>query len=149
MGGPGPNRRDAEAGVTLVEILVVLSIIAITTGAAMLRLGLGRSEDDFGVAVQRLALAVSSASDAALQTGQDRQLQLGPLGYRLVSARDTTGPPWQSIAGLSFLPVAGQDAVLRLSADGASAPFDLRLASAGQTLFLRFDGLKARVETTP
>lgn len=134
---------------TLVEILVVLSIIAITTGAAMLRLGIGRPEDDFGVAVQRLALAVTSASDAALQTGQDRLLQLGPLGYRLVAPGEASAPVWQTIPGLSFLPVAGQDAVLRLSADGAAAPFDLRFASAGKTLFLRFDGLKARIEATP
>jgi prepilin-type N-terminal cleavage/methylation domain-containing protein len=144
-----PTQREPEAGVTLVEILVVLSIIAITTGAAMLRLGFGASQDDFAAAVQAMALAVTAASDAAMQSGQDRQLELGPLGYRLVSAGTTAEPPWQALPGLSFQPVLGRDAALRLSADGASAPFDLRLAGAERTLFLRFDGLTARVEATP
>jgi prepilin-type N-terminal cleavage/methylation domain-containing protein len=144
-----PTQREPEAGVTLVEILVVLSIIAITTGAAMLRLGFGKSQDDFAAAVQTMALSVTAASDAAMQAGRDGRLELGPLGYRLVSADTTAESSWQTLPGLSFQPVFGRDAALPLMADGASPPFDLRLAGAERTLFLHFDGLTARVEATP
>ncbi len=144
-----PSGRDAQAGVTLVEILVVLSIIAITTGAAMLRLGFGRSTQDFSAAVATMAIAVTQASDDALQTGQDRVLQLGPLGYRLVAADAATEPPWQSIPDLAFQPFNGSTQALLLSADGASIPFDLRLMGPDQTVFLRYDGLKARVGAAP
>ncbi len=146
--GHRPIHRDPEAGVTLVEILVVLSIIAITTGAAMLRLGFGRSEEDFTAAAEAMAMTVTAASDDALQTGLDRVLQLGPEGYRIVAADAVTAPSWHSIPDLTFRPAEGS-AALRLSADAASTPFVLRFEGAKQSLFLRFDGLKARVEGAP
>ncbi len=145
----GLNHRDAEAGVTLVEILVVLSIIAITTGAAMLRLGFGHSEDETRAAVAAMARTITAASDDALQTGQDRVLQLGPKGYRVIAANATTEPVWQTVPGLSFQPVGDRNQALRLSADGASPAFDLRLQAGSEALFLHFDGLKARVEAEP
>ena len=129
------TQRDPEAGVTLVEILVVLSIIAITTGAAMLRLGFGRSTDDFDSAVARMASAVTAASDFAMQTGQDRLLELGPLGYRAVPDGSATEVSWQTIPGFHFSPVPGRNTALRLLADGASPPFDLRLAGSSIPCF--------------
>lgn len=146
--GHRPIHRDPEAGVTLVEILVVLSIIAITTGAAMLRLGFGRTAEDFNATVAAMAMTVTAASDDALQTGLDRVLQLGPQGYRIVAADAETEPAWHPIPDLTFRP-ADRNSALLLSADAASTPFVLRLEGAKQTLFLRFDGLKARVEAAP
>ena len=146
MGRRAPS-RDAEAGVTLVEILVVLSIFAITTGAAMLRLGFGRGAEDFNASVAAMAMTITIASDDALQSGLDRVLQLGPQGYRVVAADAVSEPAWQAIPDLTFRPLEASS--LRLSADAASTPFVLRLEGARQTLFLRYDGLQARVEATP
>ena len=160
-------RRAGQAGVTLVEILVVLSIIAITTGAAMLRLGVGRDGDPLSAAATGLALALTAASDAALAGGTDRRLQIGPQGYRIASAASAgntanaadaasaadaanaadaaSAAPWHPLAGLTAT-VDPVTAAGRLAADGSAAPFQIRLAAGGRSLLVRFDGLRARVE---
>ena len=144
---PAPQHRNVEAGVTLVEILVVLSIIAITTGAAMLRLGLGRGAGDLAGAAGQVALAVTEAADAALASGQDRLLELGPDGYRIgVEGGDAD---WHRLPGLGLAQAEGGVGPLRLSADGAAAPFRLRLSADGHSVLLRFDGLRAKVEAAP
>ena len=143
-----PASRHSEAGVTLVEILVVLSIIAITTGAAMLRLGLGGSGDDLTSAATTLALAVTSASDAAMATGQDRLLEFGAVGYRLTPV-GSDSDTWHPLPGLTLTRADGGTDALRLSSDAASPPFQLRLTGEGNSLSLRFDGLQAKVEAAP
>ena len=144
---PGPQHRNVEAGVTLVEILVVLSIIAITTGAAMLRLGLGRGAGDLAGAAGQVALAVTEAADAALASGQDRVLELGPEGYRI--GVEGSAAEWRRLPGLDLAQADGGAGPLRLSADGAAAPFRLRLSADGHSVLLRFDGLRASVESVP
>ena len=144
---PAPQHRNVEAGVTLVEILVVLSIIAITTGAAMLRLGLGRGAGDLAGAAGQVALAVTEAADAALASGQDRLLELGPDGYRIGVAGGEAD--WHRLPGLGLARAEGGVGPLRLSADGAAAPFRLRLSADGHSVLLRFDGLRAKVEAAP
>ena len=144
---PGPQHRNVEAGVTLVEILVVLSIIAITTGAAMLRLGLGRGADELAGAAGQVALAVTEAADAALASGQDRVLELGPEGYRIAVAGSEAD--WRRLPGHDLAQAEGGAGPLRLSADGAAAPFRLRLSADGHSVLLRFDGLRATVEAAP
>ena len=143
----GPIRRKAEAGVTLVEILVVLSIIAITTGAAMLRLGIGRAQDDLTNAAAAMALAVTEASDAALASGQDRVLELGPQGYRV--GPDGSDPAWRQLSGLGLASAGADAGPWRLSADAASTPFGVRLSSDAKSVQVRFDGLRATVEAAP
>lgn len=146
---PGPQIRRADAGVTLVEILVVLSIIAITTGAAMLRLGIGRGSYDLATAAGQLALSVTEASDASLASGQDRLLELAPEAYRIGFGGSLADSGWRRMPGLSLANVTGDARVLRLSATGASAPFRLRLSADGRSVVVRFDGLQARVEGAP
>ena len=136
---PGPRRADL--GVTLVEILVVLSIIAIAAGATMLRLGLGRSDDALTSTAQTLALAITQASDAALSTGEDRLLQLGPLGYSLQPA--SLPPAWMPLRDLTLSRGDARPNPLRLAADGASPPFDLRLTQGQRSVTVAFDGLRA------
>ncbi|MEO8241425.1 MAG: prepilin-type N-terminal cleavage/methylation domain-containing protein [bacterium] len=138
----GLPRRQAQAGVTLVEILVVLSIIAITTGAAMLRLGIGASEDRLASTAQTLALAITQSSDAALATGEDRLLDLGPQAYRLhpASAADSQ---WTPTDGLTFTDPA--PVTVRFAADGTSLPFQLHLSQDDRSILITFDGLRATI----
>lgn len=135
------RRRQAEAGVTLVEILVVLSIIAITTGAVMLRLGLGRSDDALTSAAQTLALAVTQGSDAALTTGEDRLLEIGPLGFSLHAT--SAAAPWNPLPDLTLTRSDALPDALRLAADGTSAPFGLVLTQGRRSVTVAFDGLRA------
>ena len=145
---PGPQRRQAQAGVTLVEILIVLSIIAITTGAVMLRLGLGKSDDALTSAAQTMALAVTQASDAALSSGKDRVLEFGALGYSLHSMDAATA--WTPLPGLTLTRSDAVAGPLRLSADGTSVPFGLILTQDSRSITVAFDGLRAsRGDVTP
>jgi general secretion pathway protein H len=136
------RRRSGEAGVTLVEILVVLSIIAITSGAVMLRLGLGRSDDTLTSTAQTMALAVTQGSDQALSSGQDRVLMIADQAYALQPAN--TDPVWTALPGLTLTRADAATDPLRLAADGTSAPFALVLAQAGRSVTITFDGLTAR-----
>lgn len=142
-------RRKPDAGLTLVEVLVVLSIIAITTGAAMLRLGLGGVQDNLLATATTMATAVTEASDAALATGHDRVLNLRPDAYLIAADGSTADPVWRQTPGLKLAASQGGAGPWRLSADAASAPFDLRLSAGPQTVTLRFDGLRATVAGAP
>ena len=142
-----PCRRNATAGLTLVEVLVVLSIIAIAAGAAMLRLGIGHGADDLQASATRLALAITAASDQAMESGQDQRLDIGPEGFRIAALRSETEAPWHSLVGAGF--VDPTSATFVLAADGTAVPFDLRLGSGRASTLLRFDGVQARVETLP
>ena len=144
---PKAPQRTGQAGVTLVEILVVLSIIAITTGAAMLRLGIGSGRDQLANAAAATALAITDASDAALASGRDRLIEFNAGSYRL--ATDNSGADWHAMPGVDKMSVVGQDGPRRLSADGSSPPFQLRLTADGQNVLVRFDGLTAKVESAP
>lgn len=128
---------------------MVLSIIAITTGAAMLRLGLGQRQDDLVSAAAAMSLAVTQASDAALSSGHDRLVQLGPEAYLIHVDGSTADPVWQQTPGLTITAAQGGAGPWRLSADAASSPFDVRLSAGQQSVTLRFDGLQARVEAAP
>ena len=136
-----PGARQADLGLTLVEILVVLSIIAIAAGATMLRLGLGTSDDRLTSTAQTLALALTQASDAALSTGEDRLLQIGPLGYALHPA--SLPPTWTPLRDLTLSRTDALPDPLRLAADGASSPFDLNLTQGQRSVTVTFDGLRA------
>lgn len=143
------TRRKADAGLTLIEVLVVLSIIAITAGAAMLRLGFGHGQDDLTAAANAMALAVTEASDAALTSGQDRILELGPEAYFIRVDGRTSDPDWRKVSGLMLAAAQGETGPWRLSADAASPPFGVRLSAGHQSVTLWFDGLRARVEAVP
>jgi general secretion pathway protein H len=133
--------RHAEAGVTLVEILVVLSIIAIAAGAVMLRLGIGRSDDALTSTAQMLALTLTQASDTALSTGEDRVLEVGGLGYSLHPA--SVAAVWTPLPDLTLTRSDAAPDPLRLAADGTSEPFQLRLSQGGRFVTVAFDGLRA------
>lgn len=144
---PLPNRRNASAGLTLVEVLVVLSIIAIAAGAAMLRLGIGQGADDLSASATTLALAITAASDQAMVSGHDQRLDIGPEGFRLAPVLSETDPLWQPLTNTDFADPTS--ASFLLAANGTASPFVLRLGSAGASTLLRFDGLQAWVEPLP
>ena len=103
------NRRAPEAGLTLVEVLIVLSIIGIATGAAMLRLGIGQQDDRLAASAQTLALEVTLAADAALSSGQDRVLEIGTEEYKLRLDPEPASAPtlWHVLSGIAVTPDAG------------------------------------------
>ena len=142
--------RKADAGVTLIEMLVVLSIIAIASGALMLRFA-GKTGTDPMAEAGRLADAITAAAEVALVSGNPQAVVWGDHDYRLMAWRP--GQNWQDAPGshhaldpsLRLARVDGQKGSLVLAPGGVAQPAGFVLASADRRIEVRFDGLAAAV----
>lgn len=132
--------RDRQAGLTLVETLVTVAIVAVMAG--MVTLGAGR----FGLAggardeAARLAAVLDATSDAALASGRDRLLHWSPDGYGIDEQAPHRLPPGMTLAR--------QDQTARpvlLSANGTGGAAILLLQDSRNVWAVAFDGLRARV----
>ena len=153
MAARGAPRRD-EAGFTLLEILIALSILAIVTGAAALSLG-GGADRDGAAAVRRLGIRLQYAADEALIGGRQRALRPdAELGYRFVtwSAEDrawiTDRDPELAESGGPVLQLDGfgPSGAIRFRPAGESDPFSLRAAAGGRLWRIVGDGINVSVE---
>lgn len=74
------NRRDAQAGMTLIEVLVVLAVIGVAAGGTMMAIGdRGRSAETEAV---RLARHMTLGVDEVLLSGVPLVLDWDAEGYR-------------------------------------------------------------------
>lgn len=143
-------RRHPRSGVTLVEVLVALSIVAVMASAAVLTVRPGPSETAEEEA-RKLAARLAFAIDEALSTGTSLRFEPSPEGYRFTRFR---ADGWREAAipslaartlprGIAF----AEDLFVRLiDADATSTPFTLTLRGDDAAWRVRFDGLNAVVE---
>lgn len=139
-----PRReRHAEAGISLVEVLVVLSVIAVVSGLAMLQFGAGRSASLLDMDATRIAAEVGGASDQALFSGVERLVSW--QDDRLaVSGNGASGTVFSLADGVEITTPPGQH---RLSALGLSLPLTLVLAMGETRRQIYYDGASAVVLT--
>lgn len=120
--------RDGEAGVTLVEVLVVLVLVGLMAGAVGLRLGDRPSDSAEQREATRLAVRLSLAADTALTTGEAATFTWGPDGYSLGDGplRRTSAPiltaPGQYPISPDLLPA--RSGPLRLTLGDTTVVFD-------------------------
>jgi type II secretion system protein H len=76
--------RDGAAGLTLVEVLVVLVLIATVAGAVGLNLGPGRGEATLDSELALLRARMERASDEALLAGTPVAFAWSGTGYRFL-----------------------------------------------------------------
>jgi general secretion pathway protein H len=89
--GPGRGvKRDRQAGLTLIEMLVVLVIVAVMAGVAVLGLGSLDRGSRAEAEARRLADRLQLASDEVLVAGAPLAMLWDPGGYRFV--RSQTSP---------------------------------------------------------
>jgi general secretion pathway protein H len=143
--------RPAEAGMTLIEMLIVLTIIAVAAGAVTLGIGAATRAPSVGSEAQRLADRLQSAADDAMLGDALVAFTAEKAGYGFARF---DGATWQPVGGdaLGFhaLP-AGM--TMRLSAkppivlgpEGSGRPMIATLSAEGQTATISYDGLTARV----
>lgn len=145
--------RDPEAGVSLVEVMVVLAIIGIMTGITVLGLG-GSGGTGAEAEARRLADRLQLAADEALVTGAPRALQWSAAGYRFLVWDGREGG-WRSedrplLSETHELPRglalrgAEPEAAILVAANRAAAPVTLAFGGAGGSWTVAFDGLTAR-----
>ncbi len=147
MGG-----AHSEAGVSLVEVMLVLAIIGIVGGAAVLGLGnLGRPGAE--AEARRLADRLQLAADRALVTGAPWALEWQPTGYRFSLWEEAAGA-WvaatdQRLAEPRALPeglgLSGPEdgGPVVIAADRVSTA-SFGISEAGLRWTVTFDGLLAR-----
>lgn len=145
--------RDPQAGLTLIETLVVIAIIGIATGATMM----GLNGADRGARAQaeavRLAQNLSLAVDEALISGEPFQLEWDESGYAFVQwrAEDATWQP-ADVAGLAArhdvrpplritMPDASPSVLIAASGSGPARQFDFQ--GNGVSWRVQFDGFTA------
>ncbi len=127
IGGDGPGDR----GLTLIEMLVVLAILAVATGASLLSVG-ARRGDATAATARHLAAAIQAAADRSLATGATALL---------VTARDGYGLGADHIALPVGTTVAGTAPTMRVAFGGE--PFALLVAHGGDRWTVAFDGVEA------
>lgn len=134
---PASRRPETEAGFTLVEIMVVLTIVGLTAAVAALAL------PDGGAAArqeaERLGARLLAARDHALFTQSETAAVIDADGYRF-EARGTDGE-WAGVDARSLKPRRFEDVTasaasalplrVRFDAVGLSDPVRIRLTGAG------------------
>jgi len=146
-----------QAGMTLVEMLVVLAIIGVSAGAAMLSFG-NTHRGDGQIEALRMMSRLQLAADESMASDQALALALSPTGYAVVERFDA-GQKWQP-ATLGQLREAHalpngmtlssdvHTSPVPLDADGAGKPFSVTLTKGDQRWVVAFDGVKARLVQT-
>ena len=143
-----------QAGLTLVEMLIVLAIIAVMAGTVAMSIGSGTGRSTEAEA-RRLAARLELAGDEAMVTGRTIGFAWDRDSYRFVTWKrgkweDDQAPalePHALPAGLS-IEAEGKGPVV-VGADGGGNPLALRLAaSKGANWTIAFDGVAARAQVS-
>lgn len=147
--------REREAGLSLVEVLVVLAIVGVMSGVTVLGLGALDRGGSGEAEATRLANRLRLAADEALVTSVPLALVWEERGYRFL-AWHAAGARWQGAPG-DLGRHHGLPAPLRLARDGGSGdavmiapdlpqpPAVLHIAGGGGTWQVAFDGFGAAV----
>ena len=158
-----PHPRRHEAGVTLVEVLVVLAIMGVMTGIAALAIPSGPRPATLRAAADLLAARLDIAAEESLISGRAARLEWDGTGYRFTERQGDDWAPHGNAALAGPHPADG--IALRGETGGGSgvltitpdlAPPDgtivrVGLGRAGEVgagpVAVVFDGASARVET--
>ena len=141
----------SEAGLTLVEMMIVLAVIGVITGVAVLGLGGGDRSMSVEAEAGRLAARLRLAADEAMVTQQPIALNWDERGYGFVTAQAGSRGwrPWPvAVLGErhtlpSGLSLRGEQAgePMLIGGDGAGAPIRLVVAGRSAAWNVTFDGL--------
>lgn len=144
-----PGSRDA--GMTLVEMLIVLAIVGVAAGGVTLGIGAATRAPSVESEARRFATRLEAAADDAMLG--DRMVALtvdaGGYGFARVAADGMipTGTPridyHRLPAGVAMTLSAAPPLVLGL--DGVSKPLTATLANGDGGWIVRYDGLSATV----
>ncbi|MGL4322093.1 MAG: prepilin-type N-terminal cleavage/methylation domain-containing protein [Paracoccaceae bacterium] len=138
------GNRSGQSGVTLIEVMIVLVVIGIATGAATLGLGALTRDDHVEQEARRLSAAISLALDDALISGATRAVHWDAQGYQI-----GTGQRHEMATSVTLSRADGLADAVVLSAHAASAPVTLVVSGRTGPWHLALDGFGVRVAAGP
>ncbi len=143
--------RKGSEGFTLIEMLVVLSIVAVMSSLTVIGLGSSAKEQNVQTEAQRLALSLQTASDEALTSDKTIIFRWDSRGYELapslpgVEAADEATSPAANRHQFPenvTLSVAGGESPVLLGEPGMPS-LAIVLASESVRWRVNYDGLNA------
>ena len=146
-----PTDRASEAGLTLVEMLVVLALIGVMAGAVGLSLGPATRGPGAQDEARLLAARMRRASEEALLTGQPVALVWTDREYRFVALGVEGWAPHpipllaevKALPGTLRFPEPGAFAVTGADLPVGGEPLELRLEGQGSAAIVTWDGATA------
>ncbi|MCD2325095.1 prepilin-type N-terminal cleavage/methylation domain-containing protein [Sphingomonas sp. IC-56] len=155
-GGVSIGKGHAEAGMTLIEMLIVLVIIGVAAGAVTLGIGAATRAPTVETEARRLAMRLQAAADDAMLGDRMIAFTAEKHGYGFA----TIGPDGRMIArtddALAFhrLPdgivvtLSAKPPVM-LGVDGAGRPLSATIERGDQRWRVSYDGLTASAAPAP
>jgi general secretion pathway protein H len=143
-------RASGEAGLTLVEILVVLAIIGVMSSIAVLGLGGAGQGASAQAEARRLAASIQLASDEAMVSDRSLALSWDGKGYSFVEWNPER-KEWQPHKAADLgerhelpdeMSLTGASSNLPVPI-GESAPVALTVTTGSQSWQVRYDGINA------
>ena len=158
MGGTGSlgRQRSGSAGFTLVEMLVVLAIIAVSAGAVSIGIGSITRAPSVETEARRLATRLQAAADDAMLGDQLVAFTVQKHGYGFATvgangqmvARTDDAFGFHTLPGGITMTLSVRPPVL-LGSDGAGRPMSAVIESGSQRWLVRYDGLNASAAPAP
>jgi general secretion pathway protein H len=158
MGGAdiSNNRRHGEAGLTLVEMLVVLAIIAVMAGAVSIGIGSVTRAPSVETEARRLATRLQAAADDAMLGDRMMAFTVEKHGYGFATigangqmvARTDDALGFHRLPGGMVVTLSVRPPVI-LGVDGAGRPLSAIVESGSQRWMVTYDGLTARAAPAP
>ena len=143
-------RRGDEAGMTLVEMMVVLVCIAVGAGATVLGIGAATRAPNAEAEARRLSSRLQSVADEAMVTDRPLAFTWDAKGYAFLS---WDGSGWQEGADEAHarhklpsgmkIEMAGRRPPLLLGVDGSGVPAAIGLITGPDRWLVVYDGLAA------
>ncbi|WP_010543191.1 GspH/FimT family pseudopilin [Sphingomonas elodea] len=157
FGGAGSAaRRASQAGMTLIEMLIVLAIIGVAAAAVTLGIGAATRKPSVESEARRLASRLQAAADDAMLgdrlvafTAQAHGYgfaTMSPNGTLAARTDDALAP--HTLPGGITLTLDTRPPVV-LGVDGAGKPMSATIDNGSQRWLVRYDGLTATAVPVP